>query len=172
MIDLLPTAAKNTLKREQRKRFLSGLILAFAMIGVVTAVSSLPTGLLLSHYEESVLAVGGLATEVAKRRSDVEKDLEVTRALIEYLSTKNQVKPYSLIVSDLDRLAGEDVFITHFNFDNKKKLVLSGLASTRSTLSAFRDRLAAHESFKTVELPLSSLVKDADVPFSITITLR
>ncbi len=72
----------------------------------------------------------------------------------------------------MDDLATEEVSLTHFNFGDKKELEINGIAATRASLSAFRVRLESHESVKAVELPLSNLVKDTDVPFSLTVTFK
>lgn len=158
--------------RERRLRFLSLLLLLMAVASLLAAGLAFPTGVVLNRYESSLIKLGALAEEVEKRKGDVAKDLEKTRVLIEYLGATKEKPRHSSLITDLDHAAGEEVVITHFNFDSKNKLILSGVATTRDSLSAFRDRLEGHEAFKSVELPLSSLVKDADVPFSMTITLR
>ena len=173
MINLLPGEAKKNLKREQRLRFLSVTFLLMAFVSLIALLLSIPTGILLSRHADTLAGSMDLAEAVEKRSSDVKKDLAHAASLIEHLSkSEEEGINVSSMIYDLDQLAGEEVLLTHFNFDDKKKIVLSGIASTRSTLSLFRDRLDGDDRFKSVELPLSSLVKDTEVPFSITLTLK
>lgn len=172
MIDLLPTHGKKMAVREVRERFLAVFLLVMAGICLAAALLSLPTGVLLARYEATLEDSAGLADEVHKRKVDVERDLSDIKNLIEFLDKKTGSIGHASLISSLDQMAGEEVILTHFNFDGKKKLILSGVASTRSSLSAFRDRVSGQKDFKSVELPLSSLVKDTEVPFTMTLTLN
>lgn len=139
---------------------------------LLAAALTLPTGILLERYEESMSTESNLATELVERREEVEGDLNQTRVILDHLAKDTPTRGFSTLIADIDKLAEEEVTLTHFNFDDKEKLILSGIAVSRASLSNFRSRLEAHREFKKVELPLSSLVKDNDVPFSITITMR
>lgn len=172
MIDLLPTHAKKIVAREMRARLLAVFLFAMTGIGILAALLSLPTGVLLARYEATLEGSEGLADEVHKRKADVGRDLSDIKNLIEFLDKKTVSADHSSLISLLDRTAGEEVALTHFNFGGKKELILSGVASTRASLSAFRDRVSEQKDFKSVELPLSSLVKDTEVPFTMTLTLN
>lgn len=172
MIDLLPTEGKKIVAREKVWSFLIVFLLVATGVCLLATMLALPTRLLLSRYEASLSDLGGLADEVQQRKADVEKNLKMTRDIIEHISKATTTLGHSTLIADLDRLAGEEVRLTNFNFDSKKKLVLSGVAVDRLSLSTFRDQLSGYDAFKSVELPLSNLVKDTEVPFSMTITLR
>lgn len=172
MINLLPPAAKKAWVLERRMRALTTFCFLAAFVSLLMLVASLPTGELLNRHGESLAADEGLAKEVQSRAKEVETDLENTRLLIEHLSRPIEQKQYSSLITLMDDLAGEDASLTHFNFDSKKEMELNGIAATRASLSAFRVRLEGQESIKAVELPLSNLVKDTEVPFSITVTFK
>jgi Tfp pilus assembly protein PilN len=172
MINLLPPTAEKSWVREQRLR--AGVTFCFmaALVSLAVLVASLPTGELLARHGESLANDESLAEEVRMRAADVEKDLKTTRALIEHLSQPLTPKQYSVLIELMDALAATEATLTHFNFGDKKELELNGVAASRASLSAFRARLESHESVKAVESPLSNLVKDMDVPFSMTVTFK
>lgn len=172
MINLLPPTAKKAWASERRLRVFVTFCLLASFVSLAALVASLPTGELLKRHGQSLAADEGLAKEVQARAREVEIDLKSTRALIEHLSRPIEQKQYSALIAEMDDLAGEDAILTHFNFNNKKELELNGIATTRASLSAFHARLESHESVKAVELPLSNLVKDTEVPFSITVTFK
>lgn len=172
MINLLPPEAEKVWMREQRLRAAATFCLMAALVSLVVLVASLPTGELLARHGESLAQDDSLAQEVQARAEDVERELKTTRSLIEHLSQSSVSKQYSVLIALMDDLAAEEATLTHFNFGDKKELELNGVAATRASLSSFRERLENHESVKAVDSPLSNLVKDTDVPFSMTITFK
>lgn len=172
MINLLPPEAEKVWIREQRLRAVATFCFMAALVSLMVLVASLPTGELLARHGESLAEDDSLAEEVQARAEDVERELKITRSLIEHLSRSIESKQYSVLIALMDDLAAPEVYLTHFNFGDKKELELNGVASSRASLSAFRVRLESHESVKAVESPLSNLVKDEDVPFSITVTFK
>lgn len=48
---------------------------------------------------------------------------------------------------------------------------ISGVAADRQALAAFRDRALEEEQITVVDLPISNLAKDRDIPFEITATI-
>lgn len=172
MINLIPPRAKKVLLTEYRLRVLSVVMLVVSAASLVALALSVPTSILLARQTQSFINNGDLTREIGEERKRITEELSKTRSLIDHLSRTVKITPYSKIISDLDSLAGSGVSIDQFAFDNRSKLVITGVASTRTELSFFRDRLEERKDFRTIELPLSSLVKDADLPFSITITLN
>ena len=172
MINLLPPKAEKAWVWEQRLRTLSAFCFMAAFVSLAVLVSSLPAGELLARHGESLAKDDSLTEEVRALAEDVEKDLNTTRALMEHLSLPLEQKQYSVLIALMDDLAGDEASITHFNFDGKKELELNGVATTRVSLSAFRDRLESHEIVKTVKSPLSNLVENTRVPFSMTIIFK
>ena len=65
--------------------------------------------------------------------------------------------------------------ITELNFSKNKTIVepirLTGIATDREALAAFRERLLAHPAIATVNLPISSLAKESDITFNMTISM-
>ena len=172
MINLLPPKAKKYLIVEYRLRLLSILMLIVAFACLMALALSFPTSILLSRQTETLLANSDLNRELGEERVRIARELSDTRTLINHLSKEIKTKPYSEIISSLDGMAGVGVSLDQFSFDNRNKLIISGIATSRAELSSFKGRLEERSDFKSVELPLSSLVKDVDLPFSITITFK
>lgn len=172
MINLLPPAAKRKLASEYRFRFLSVLFVTITAACLMSIVLSIPTWIFLERQSDIVIGREELATEIELERKQVEEDLAETQSLVDFLAKPLSTRDYSKLISDLDSLSGEAVSISQISVDAKGKLILTGVAATRTALSEFRDRLTADERFTSVDLPLSSLVRDTETPFSITIKLK
>jgi hypothetical protein len=54
----------------------------------------------------------------------------------------------------------------------KTKITLRGEALTREALISFREALEGHALFSAVELPVSSLIKSRDIPFSLGVSFN
>lgn len=50
-------------------------------------------------------------------------------------------------------------------------IVISGTADNRQALAAFRDNVMTQEMVASVDLPLSNLAKDRDIPFEVRVTI-
>jgi len=172
MINLLPPKAKKYLIIEYRLRLVSVFMLVVAIACFVALVLSLPTSMLLSRQTETLSANSNLTKEIGEETVRIAKELADTYVLIEHLARDAKVKPYSEIISTLDSTADEGITLHQFFFDDRNKLTISGVARSRAELSSFKNRLDGISDFKSVDLPLSSLVRDVDLPFSIIITFN
>lgn len=171
MISLLPIKARKTLTLERRLRFMSLVMLVLAFVAFVSLALSIPTWMLLTSRAESLDSEMFSPEKMKLERTRVEDELKQTQSLIDHLVKKTKTRSHSGMISDLDSLSGDKIKLTQFIFDDKNKLTLIGTADTRIALSEFRDRLDSNPDFKSVELPLSSLVSEVDAAFSIAIVL-
>lgn len=172
MINLLPTQAKKVVKREYTLRVMAVFFLTLSFSCLILFLMSVPTGLMLNYQ-----TVGGekdqtLLSEIAKERARAEQELSETQLIIEHLSKKPNSRSHTTIIEVLDQFGGEEISIDQFNFDAKGKLILTGIASTRASLSSFRDRVEESNDFKSVDLPLASLVQESEAAFTMTINLK
>ena len=172
MINLLPDKAKRAIARERRLRLASVFLLALALATGALCLFLLPTSILLDTYQAGDGIGQSAQTLVNERLAKTEKELATTKTVIDHLSKDSDARDYSSLIADLDELGGDSIRLQQFVFDEKNRLVLSGQATTRFELSAFRDRLEESDRFKKVELPLSDLALDEDPPFTFTLTLK
>ncbi|MCB9819533.1 PilN domain-containing protein [Candidatus Nomurabacteria bacterium] len=172
MINLLPTQAKKVVKREYSLRLLAVFSLSLSFACLVLLMMSIPTWLMLSYQTIGEDKDQTLLNEIAKDRAHAEQELSETQRIIEHLSQRPSSLSHTAIIESLDQLGGKGVTINQFIFDTKGKLTLTGIASTRATLSSFRDRIEESKDFKSVDLPLSSLVQESEAAFTMTVTLK
>jgi len=172
MINLLPTQAKKVVKREHLLRLLAVFFLTLSFASLVLLTMSVPTWLMLNYQTIGEEEDQTLLKEIAEERARAEKELSETQRIIEHLSQVPNTRSHTAIIESLDQLGGENLTINQFIFDAKGKLTLTGIASTRGALSSFRDRVEESEVFRSVDLPLASLVQESEAAFTMTITLK
>lgn len=187
MINLLPTSEKKAIRKEYYLRVLTMCLAMLAFVCIAAIISFLPTYLFILSRHGAFLAESR-SDETQSRISRV-KEMETivrdTNKKIDLL--KNGA--LSLRVGDifLNILASKvpGVVITGLSYDSggvaskkgKDQTVSSpsvgiqGKSSDRTALLAFKDTLAREKEFGSVDLPISSLIKDTDLSFSINITI-
>lgn len=172
MINLLPPSAKKLVSREFQLRTVSVSMLVLASLISVLAILMIPTNFLIFTLASNLSSHLDAAKAAAESYGAMVQNVEETNALIAYLEADDRTE-FSKLLQELDTAAGNSIYLTEFSFDEAgKKVVISGLADTRSNLANFRTTLESKEKFTAVELPLSNLAKDTDISFTMTITLK
>ena len=194
MINLLPPLIKLRIRRWYRARLaIVALLLLFVviLIGTVLLLPSLFLSLVkeYSGTERIMLAQELIPVE---KNIEIEKNTRLTNKKISILSQKDaNIILLPVINSILEKkpasptsqggLAG--ISITAFLYEkvassetDKKitpqKILIKGFASNRETLVSFADELRNISLFSDIDLPISNLVKSADIPFIITAFLK
>ena len=54
--------------------------------------------------------------------------------------------------------------------ESVREISISGTAASRQALADFRNRLREEDGVESVDLPISNLAKDRDIPFELTVT--
>ena len=173
MINLIPPTAKKSIKREYIKRVLTVWLLLFSTGFAIIAVFLLPTFMALlgeiSALEET--AEAGLARVSQYDISATELTTASNQAKL-LLDRATSSSPAEVIAS-ITNYAGTAVSLTNFQFTNLAtigKLTISGIASTRQDLAIFRDAVSNDDHFSAVDLPISNLIKDKDLLFTMNIS--
>lgn len=187
MIDLLPTTEKNAIRQEYRLRVFA-VCLGMLFLTLATAVFSfLPTYLFtLSRYE----------TFLTESQSD-ETQSRISQAKEKETTVQDTNKKIDLLKSGVSSPYVKDIFldilesktagvsITGLSYDSggavSKKgkdeavspptIGIQGKSSDRGALLAFKDALSRKKEFSSIDLPISSLVKDTELSFSINISI-
>lgn len=187
MIDLLPTAEKNAIRKEYRLRVFA-VCLGMLFLALAAAVFSfLPTYLFtLFRYESFLTESESDETQSrisqAKEKETTVRDTNKKIDLLKSGASSPHVKDIFLEILE-SKTAG--VAITGLSYDHggvlSKKgkdeavspptIGIQGKSSDRTALLAFRDALAQKKEFNSVDLPISSLVKDTELSFSINISM-
>ncbi len=181
MLRLLLPKEKIQLRREYMRRF------AVLFLGVVTIVclawgfSLVPTYVMLQSEERVLKEAVRVATDPALSadRKELKTELQALSRRLKLLDVPAyQVSRILQAVTDSQTRAitiSSIGFTTVQNIEEKKvegALVLSGTASSRNGLLSFVEALKANtDVFAEADVPLSSLIKDADIPFTVTVSL-
>lgn len=180
MANLLPESYKKTIHLEYLLRFVVvALVMSFALlvIGIILLVPSYVISSIQSNATKQQISLIQSQKTQENRMVD-ETVLKRTEAELKVFSTE---KSFSEVEKTIQTVLGHmpaGIALSTINYEKKGKgeatqdsVILSGLASTRSDLLAFRSALEKETSFSSVVLPYSNLAKDKDVAFSITIML-
>ncbi len=174
MINLLPPSAFKATVREYRYRVLAVwlyLLGTATLIGTVTLVPPyLLVGAQINVLETSVTS----ASDKVAQYDDAAKQLTETTDRAELLRS-NAPANFTAYKETIEGLVEAGVTVSALTFirngTSSVTVAVKGEASNRQTLAGFRDRLESDPSFARVDLPVSHLIKDADIPFSLQITV-
>ncbi len=90
------------------------------------------------------------------------------------LVKQKETSDFSQMVDLFESLKGDGIAISNFEFVRKDKVEIGqiniqGRALDRQDLVDFRDALLKQAVIKSVDLPISNLAKDKNIPFTITV---
>lgn len=173
MINLIPPTAKKSIKREYIKRVLTVWLILFSVAFAILAVFLLPTFVALrgeiSSLEENAAAGLARVSQYDVSATELINANTLAKMLLERATTSSP----SEVINTLTTIAGTKVPLTNFLFSNVAtvgKITVSGVAATRQDLAVFRDAVSKDERFSTVDLPISNLIKDKDLLFTMNIS--
>ncbi len=174
MINLIPPAARRVIIREYWTRVVSVWLLLASAAGIMVLILLLPTYLLIS-IKADVLnqEVAAASEKIASYDISATDILKANRHAQLLLNVQTPV-PFYTLINDIEATAGPAIAINDFRFLRQgmnDTIQLAGQASTRQDLASFRDTLDGDERFLSVDLPISNLIKDRDILFSMTINL-
>lgn len=179
MINLLPISGIKRIISEYRIRLITAALVMLAVIILIAMTLLFPAYLLASHKRalvmEDLSKVGDQNTS-SQEVKDLEKIIKETDAILGLLNAKGQT--FSVSSDILTKTAGfrtENIKIAGIFYDKKDlegSLSLKGYATTRQSLSHLVEILKENVAFADVTLPISDLVKDKNIDFTIMIKLK
>lgn len=176
MINLIPPNSRKAVTREYWIRVVTIWMFLGAFALLVIAALGIPTFVLINTLNSTLAGEVDNARIMEEAYNDSEKVIKDANALIRHLKPGVEPVRFSELIYELDNIAGNDVRLTQFAFQESDKeqlsdIAIAGVALTRESLSEFRDNLEAHPFFESVELPISNLVKDRDITFSMIVSV-
>lgn len=176
MANLIPPKARTVVTREYWVRTATVWMLLAAGAGVVTAVFMAPTYVLVSMQHDALENRAATVRSQQESYAAAAEEIERANALIEHIDRNREAVSAVALIKTLDTLTGSSVSITRVSFMQDRRAVepiaISGVAANRTALANFRDALEASDLITSVDLPISNLAGDRDIPFSITLELR
>jgi hypothetical protein len=174
MINLIPPAAKRGITIEYWKRVIAVWLCLFSTALVILAVFLLPTFIVLQsqigYLQEAVTA----GVDRVSRYDVTATELTTANKQAALLLENQATNTPSALIQIINTYAGNAVTLNNFQFsklDSTPVLVLSGVAATRQDLARFRDVLDQDTRFVAVDLPISNLIRDKDLLFSMEIEI-
>lgn len=177
MINLIPNEEKKKVFKDFYLRFVA---VFFIMLGasLVFASAAILPAYFTSSIEESLISAR-LKTQQNEPISlpdqntlAVIKDLKGKLALIEE-NKKNNFIFSQKVINEIILKKTPSIKITQISYRNDpesgKSIDISGVASSREALLAFRRALEDDPSFSKVELPISNFVRESNIKFSLSI---
>lgn len=182
-MNLLPLTEQIKVKTEYRVRLLALSLFGGAIVCVIGAVFLLPAYVAVFAKEKSISVEFS-----ALKESDTPESAALAGELQEL---KKQIASLSLAegngrVMDTISLAikkeseasalSAPISITNIVYDTDKAggrtLSLGGVAGNRNALRALVKALGEEYPFEFVRVPVSNFVKEKDIPFTVSITIR
>ncbi len=172
MSNLLPFDEKKKIARARRARAVAVAALLLFYAGTIASVALFPSYLLLRVKENNVVS------ELADiRKEDFTKESESLAAVVRDINTKlhvfshdDAVLPVQEFITPLLLEKHPGVAVTSFHMEHSDTgtvLSIEGEARARADLIAFVDTLKQDARFSGVNLPVSNLVRDKNIQFSL-----
>lgn len=180
MINLLPKDEKEKLEKEQKQRFWVLALSLFSATLFLGFVMLWPAYFLAGDFFDDGLDSTSLKPEDAISNEKIQNlPLEIKSKLALFRPNTAVLSPADYFFEIAENLpAGVVVNSISFrlsqNYKNKTGQVISisGLAASRELLISFAERLQKIKLFSEVEIPVSNLTKDKNLPFSINIFIE
>ncbi|HET8575364.1 MAG TPA: PilN domain-containing protein [Candidatus Paceibacterota bacterium] len=180
MINLLPQVEKEKLRREYFLRLAVIALISLFFLLLIACVLLMPT-FLLTHSKLSITqneAVALKHSTAGVQKAQYEAVVKQTNDRVNQLLNA----PAELQMRDLVRsilgVRGDRITLSAFVYQSavagskgeSARIQIQGVAKNRDELIAFQTRLQSSGHFSDVSLPISSLVSDTNIPFTMDLT--
>ncbi len=179
MSNLLPVEQKNIITGLYRNRFFTIAFFCLALLVIIASVGLVPSLFLSKNNEQSLsakyVALSGQETQsiqdsLSNSISDINKKLAVfpvsaptSPLLSDFISPVLTAKTSKIHISDFSYTLSTDT--------NSAAVVVSGVSDDRVSLLSFVGKLKTLDGFSNVDVPISSFIKESNVPFSATMSV-
>jgi hypothetical protein len=179
MINLIPSAAKKSLKFEYWVRVFSVWLIIWAAILIIGATLMFPTYVLIGSQVSATAEEAESAEENVNNFNAVSRDLvlatQQARMAVDVLGNVKLSRYQDL----LKQFEGQGVQIDSISITRSEEgiepIVVTGVASSRIAFADYANRLEANDAFTEVDLPFSNVaqgVQGSEIEFSLTIIVN
>lgn len=173
--NLLPPEEKNRLQLKKQTRvaiiWSGSVFLALAFFTLLL----LPSYFRSSFQEKEVLRNLRLTEEspLVTRMATIRQSIATLKQSAADIARGTKVASiFSGIISDFISALPTGITPTALTFNSQKQeMKVLGFAATRNALVALQGSLRARKNISNISIPLSDLVQDTDIPFTLTFTL-
>jgi hypothetical protein len=170
MMNLIPPAAKRILRIDYIIRVCASYALLFSSALVLIVIMFIPVYVFITIQINNV---SGLVSGMQSHELISTEVLVVANQQATLLTNEALEYNISDIVDVLNKSGVQGIFMSDIRLQQQTvpTVTVSGQASTRSALVAFRDSIEMSLKPVTLDLPISNLVKETDLQFSLSLTL-
>jgi len=145
------------------------ILFSFSLIGLI-----LPAFISMSSEKEVlILEKQSFSKKTTNdNQGEIEKELKNIKEMITVLALDNTANPITSVLERVLLEKGSGIILQSISLERKKDfwaVSLGGKALSREALVDFSKKLETTPSLSDVDLPVSSLAKNSDIPFSITL---
>ncbi len=175
MINLIPPPARRDLVKEYWFRVITVWLFLLGTASLIILLLLLPTYVLIGIKINSLKSLTSIATEKSLSYDIAVSTLATANKQAQLLVNTPEIAPFTNYISSLEKLASTTIMMQELRFNRTEakagSIQVSGVAKTRQGLADFRDAIETNPDFLAVDLPISSLIKDRDLLFSLKITM-
>jgi hypothetical protein len=188
MMNLLPEEQQKKLSHERIRRLFLVVGLSLSLILSFGVVLTLPTYfLLLSQRGALAFQLDAIGEDPALKEIDeIEKNInDFNNKLVSFERNEKSVRSASFLIKEVIKIRPATISFKNITYKRDlqpnseigsrtdlEQIVIQGEALRRDDLLNFVTKLEEVELFENINLPVSSLLKDSGVEFSLTINLN
>lgn len=171
----MPNQDQRALKRSYRTRVFAVTYIMLACAVLAATIALVPSYAKVAAERDAQTAeLASISQAVAPGSDALRTELDSDMRRLRTLATSDPVRPSLLIAETIS--ARGPVRINALSIEAMSSttatLVVQGIAPTRDTLVAFKNRLENMIPGNKVELPISELTKSKDISFSLRFTTQ
>jgi Tfp pilus assembly protein PilN len=174
MINLLPIEDQINIRRTYRLR--SIIVLCWLILGLVliSTVMLVPAYIVQTKRAEGAKALLESSLKTAKESGKQEglAKLAATETKVKLLVSATSTPRVAQFIPPISSLLTSGIRVTKINFLDTGTIELAGSAATRENMRDFILALEREEKFSEVLSPISNLVRETEIPFTISLLLK
>lgn len=174
MINLIPPDGRKIVAREYWVRVISTWCLLATLALIVGTVLLVPSYVLTNTHLEAIREQTNENLEGELDYKEAESAIKRANELSRKLNTNTPYVRLTEIVDAVDVEVTSGIIIRNFRINDDGELVrveVQGIAATRPDLSSFKSRLESIPLVEGVDLPISNLALEEELPFTVTLIL-
>ena len=173
MVNLLPDTQKKIIEAEYRFRTILVSLSFFIFFLIISSALLLPAYFLSRGKFSVASADTAMAASLTKEQADeVRRELSLLNEKLSVVSLERPGLPVSAIISSVVSSRSAEVYIKNMIYESKggtSKIDIFGTSKTRDSFLVFVENLQPAKIFSEVYSPISNLVKEKDVDFTVQI---
>lgn len=180
-MNLLPETERKNLKKGFKDRSIIIASILAILVFSTSCIMLLPSYFLAAgNYSKIILEnnTSGISSE--KMTDEILSLPEEIDSKLKFVQLSNTKIVFVDYISEVIKFLPKEIILKSISFSKEKTyesqkgdlIIISGVAANRDSLVDFSNSLKKSKMFSVIEVPISSLTKDKDLPFSMTIFIE